>query len=125
MEYRVFNVVLAVVLVLILVAPLAIVFSDGSAWVTGMLVPKCQILARTGHECEGCGLTRSVLALYQGQWQLSRQLHWGGSIFVGVISAELVVRLVAVFVRPSQRLFWLDLTQLLVVVSVWRLSLTL
>ena len=58
----------------------------------GLPALNCPFLATTGVPCPGCGLSRGVMALGQGDWRTSLTYHafalpiFLGLLFVGVVS---------------------------------------
>jgi hypothetical protein len=62
-----------------------------------------------GLRCPGCGLTRSIIHLAEGDWQASWRAHRLGGLFALVIAFQIPYRLYALR-RPAQPLlpqFWL------------------
>jgi len=123
-EYRAFNLLLGAVLIVIAVAPFLVEIPESGIGnrVVGVHPPICFVRAHTGEQCPGCGLTRSVVALYNGDWALSRSYHPAGAVVVGVLLAELCLRLVPLVVARSWML-WADLAQIVLAGFVVRWSL--
>jgi hypothetical protein len=57
-----------------------------------------------GLKCPGCGLTRSIIQLAQGNWRASWQEHRLGALIAIVITLQIPYRLVALR-RPDRPLF--------------------
>jgi hypothetical protein len=70
---------------------------------------QCPVLNLTGVPCPGCGLTRAIALLFQGQWRASITMHAFAPVFVVVlmllgIAALLPNRYRPVFVNNIKRL---------------------
>jgi len=74
------------------------------AGLVGLGLPgwKCPFLHVTGLPCPGCGLSRAIVMLLQGDWRTSLELHAFAPIFV--IGLLLVVW---VTILPQQQRTWL------------------
>ena len=73
----------------------ALVFAGGVGLQIGLsalrLHPwQCPIFSSTGIPCPGCGLTRAMVLLLQGQWRASFQYHAFAPIFLFLGVATLV-----------------------------------
>ena len=125
MEHRLFNALLAAVLVTVLAAPFAVDFQEAEAarWPLVLLMPQCFVLRQTGHICPACGLTRSILALYKGHWELSRTYHPAGFVVLAALLFELLLRMLPAFAKSS-RWLWADIGQVIVVGLLVRFSLS-
>lgn len=73
--------------------------------------PACFVQQETGQPCPSCGLTRSVVALYQGDWRGSLGFHHLGPAFVALMVLELLLRM-APFLSTAKLVPWLDMLQL-------------
>jgi len=76
----------------------ALVFAGGVGLQIGLsafrLHPwQCPIFSSTGIPCPGCGLTRAMVLLLQGQWRASIQYHAFAPIFLLLGVATLVALL--------------------------------
>lgn len=112
-EYRLVNWVLACVLLVLAVVPVAIRICRASAFGAGNLhLPACSVLQHTGRPCAGCGLTRSVVALYGGDLALAATWHPAGSFLVALIFLQLLLRMLYRYGK-SVWLPWIDISQLL------------
>lgn len=112
-EHKIFNTVLAGLLLLAILAPLTVTI-PGVAQGYGPVSwkpPVCSIRQSTGHDCPSCGLTRSIVTLYRGEWALSRAYHPAGILVVLFIFAELILRL-AVTRTELPWVAWGDIGQL-------------
>ena len=112
-EYRYVNWALSCVLFALVVAPLAVNIPGASVLgVPGFHLPACPVLQHTGRPCAACGLTRSVLALYRGDFALSAKWHPAGSLLVALILLQLLLRILYQ-VGKSAWLPWIDIGQIL------------
>jgi hypothetical protein len=85
-----------------------------------VVLPACFVKAHTGKECSTCGLTRSVVALYNGDFKLSIKYHPAGYIVVCLLWCELLLRFIPA--RYSHRWVpWFDLGQLIVVAACFKI----
>lgn len=70
----------------------------------------CASRALFGFRCPGCGLTRSIIHLAEGDWRASWHDHRLGSLLAIVIASQIPYRLYALR-RPGRPLpspFWLS-----------------
>jgi len=112
-EYRHVNCALASLFLILAVTPLvANIFEGEGPSGTGFLLPRCTVLEHTGKACGGCGLTRSVLALYHGDLAASRAWHPAGALVVALVFAQLLFRLLYL-ADQSAWLPWIDFGQLI------------
>jgi hypothetical protein len=112
-EYRYANWALACVFVALAVVPqFANMYTASAGGARAFPFPTCAVLQHTGKLCAGCGLTRSVLAFYKGEFALSHSWHPAGSLLVTFIFLQLLLR-VLYFAKESAWLPWLDIGQLL------------
>src|ERR1039458_1939525 len=112
-DLRYANCVLACVFLALAVAPL--VANLAGSWRNGAVgfhLPTCAVRQHTGTLCAGCGLTRSVLVFYKGDFALSHTWHPAGSLLVTLIFLQLLLR-VLYLAEDSAWLPWIDIGQLL------------
>ena len=64
---------------------------------------QCPFLHILGVPCPGCGLTRAVVALLQGDWQRSLELH----AFAPILMVALLLMAWSVILPPKQRTWFL------------------
>ncbi|MBM4285701.1 MAG: DUF2752 domain-containing protein [Deltaproteobacteria bacterium] len=74
--------------------------------------PGCLAKKMIGKECPSCGLTRSIVALYNGDWELSDSYHRGGKIIVVFIFLQVILRIIPILITNSW-IVWVDLFQLI------------
>src|SRR5262245_43075202 len=78
---------------------------DGRVVVRGFpqypLPPSCASRSLLGLKCPGCGLTRSVVDVAQGQWRASWRDHRLGGLIAAVIVLQIPYRLLALR-RPDR-----------------------
>ena len=112
-EYRYANCALVCLFLALAVVPLfANMYGASTGGTRALPFPTCAVLQHTGTLCSGCGLTRSVLAFYRGEFALSHAWHPGGSLFVVLICLQLLLR-VLYLGKESAWLPWLDIGQFL------------
>jgi hypothetical protein len=107
-------IVLAIAASVVLLALLLHELPDGRVAVRGLpqcpLPQICMSRALFGFRCPGCGLTRSIIHLAEGDWQASWHDHRLGSLIGIVIAFQIPYRLYALR-RPGRPLlspFWLS-----------------
>lgn len=114
-EHKIFNLLLATLLLLAILAPLTVTIPGVAqgyrpiSWKP----PVCSIRQRTGHDCPSCGFTRSIVTLYRGDWGLSRSYHPAGFLVVLFGFAQLILRLAVARTRIPW-IAWADIGQLFV-----------
>jgi hypothetical protein len=100
--------VLAIACLVWLLAFLLHVLPDGRVAVRGVsqfpLPQTCASRAWLGLRCPGCGLTRSMIHLAEGNWRASWHDHRLGGLLAVVIALQIPYRLLALR-RPERPLF--------------------
>lgn len=48
----------------------------------GLHLWRCDFIEVTGYPCPGCGLTRSIRAIFRADWQMSLRYHAFGSVAI-------------------------------------------
>lgn len=123
-EYRYGNYALVSALFVLALVPLAAnLYVASRSNAISLSFPTCAVLQHTGKPCAGCGLTRSVLALYKGDFALSRSLHPAGTLLLMLVFLQLALR-VLYLARDSAWLPWLDMGQLILTGLLFRFALT-
>lgn len=74
-------------------------------------LPTCEVLKRTGHVCPGCGLTRSIVTLYQGNLELSLRYHKSGILVIMFLILQTCLRLLPILSKVSW-IPWFDIFQI-------------
>lgn len=74
----------------------------------------CFYLKHTGRVCPSCGLTRSLVALYNGDIALSRTYHPRGYLFAVLLFFEILMRVIPIMFK-SKWVLWLDVGQLIII----------
>ncbi|MBI5816622.1 MAG: DUF2752 domain-containing protein [Nitrospinae bacterium] len=112
-EWRFANIGIACLLFIALLFPFTIVLS-GNTPNTTWYSPTCFVRQHTGMPCQTCGLTRSIVAFYRGEWDNSLRYHKSGMLII-------VVGLIELFLRPLPLLVqhswfpWVDMLQFILV----------
>ena len=120
-EYRYANCAFACLCLALAIMPLfANMYEASPGGTRAFPFPTCAVLQHTGKLCAGCGLTRSVLAFYRGEFALSHAWHPGGSLLVVLIFLQLLLRACFCFAKESAWLPWLDIGQLLLMGVLFR-----
>ncbi len=119
-EYRSVNCLALLLLILVGAAP-AVVEIPGldSGWgLVRVAAPRCYVLESTGQSCKTCGLTRSVGALYRGEWSRSHGFHPAGPVLASMLLLQIAMRLVAL-VTDTEYMIRVDVIQLVVCVGMF------
>ena len=98
---------LAVACAVVILAFLLVEVSNGRVAVrgfTGCPLPECCLSRRLfGLKCPGCGLTRSIIHLAEGDWRASWRSHRLGGLIAALIVLQIPYRLMALR-RPDRAL---------------------
>lgn len=115
-EYKFVNLALAFFLMLLLLGPSLLNFQDShkDSLPFRLTLPKCFVQENTGAPCRTCGLTRSLMALYRGDWPLSIGYHPHGYAIALVFLIEFLLRPIFVLVK-REWVPWADIAQLIAV----------
>ena len=62
---------------------------------------QCPVLHITGVPCPGCGLTRAIALLFQGQWRASLTMHAFAPAFLLALIVVLAAALMPEIYRPA------------------------
>jgi len=125
-EYKIANLLLAAVLLIFFILPFnfSIIDSNHSIFSSYIKTPTCFVKEHTGKSCPACGLTRSIVALYHGEWRLSRQFHAWGFVIVIFLLFELLLRIVPVLFN-KMLLPWIDIGHLIAIAILGRYILSI
>jgi len=74
-------------------------------------LPTCYVKAQTGTICSTCGLTRSIVYLYRGDWANSKAHHPYGYLFFFWAVLQLGARFLLIY-KPFFNIFIIDSVQL-------------
>jgi Protein of unknown function (DUF2752) len=83
---------------LALVIPIFIVQNDGDVEHSQSI---CPFKLLTGMPCPGCGITKSIVFLYQGEWDKSLSYHLFGPLVVVVALFAIVLLSVELIIKRS------------------------
>ncbi len=122
-QYRYVNGALLLLMILALIAPFTLDMPNVNKYLSPIKVvpPSCFVKKYTGKDCPTCGLTRSIVALYNGNLNLSVKYHPVGYLFVSLLFIELLLRIIPIYY--SHKLIpWLDMGQLIIVSILFRLT---
>jgi hypothetical protein len=113
-EYKYVNCTLIIILICAIVAPSFIYVPELSSYNRGFHwnVPTCLIREKTGRPCPTCGLTHSIVALYNGNFELSQRYNPLGIIFILIVAVELLLRIVPI-INTNKIIPWIDIVHLL------------
>lgn len=118
-EYATVNLVLISIIFVILAMPYTLILSEYYEYYAfPSYIPKCFVLSNTGKPCPTCGLTRSVVLLYKGQFYKSVVQYSYGYLFVLLLGAQLFLRVIPLF---SRRVWipYMDITQMILCGILW------
>lgn len=121
-QYKFVNGALLFLIILATIAPFTLDIPNVNSYSCPikLVLPICFVKQYTGKECSTCGLTRSIVALYNGDLDLSIKFHPAGYLFVCLLFIELLLR--AVPIICSHKLIpWLDICQLIGVAFLFKI----
>lgn len=102
-EYRYVNIGILIVIFVIILLPFILnikIYMGGKSYLNHDSV-KCFYLSNMGKPCFFCGMTRSLLSLYRGDFDLSRQFHPGGSYILVGLSFQFFLRFFWLLLRTK------------------------
>lgn len=121
-QYKFVNGALLLLIILAVIAPFTLDIPNVNRYSSPIKIvtPTCFVKEYTGKECSMCGLTRSIVALYNGDFNLSVKYHPAGYLFVCLLFIELLLRTIPILY--SHKLIpWLDIGQLIVVAILFKI----
>lgn len=123
-EYRFANAGLTILFFTLLIAPffLYVPESKNEKSLRFIKLPQCAIKTITGRPCPSCGLTRSIVVLYQGNIRMSRDFHRAGYLVVIWLIIELLFRTGFIWTRTKLWFPWVDISQLILSGIVFRIT---
>ena len=98
-QYKLVNGALLFLIVLAVIAPFTLDIPNVNRYSSPIKVvtpTTCFVKQYTGKECSMCGLTRSIVALYNGDLDLSIKFHPAGYLFVCLLFVELLLRVIPI-----------------------------
>jgi hypothetical protein len=115
-EYKFVNGALIVLFIIAVSAPFAVSIPGlfNNSFPLQWKPPDCFIKQQTGKPCPTCGLTRSVVALYNGNWNVSQHYYPKGYLIICLILFEICLRVVINFSKSGWAP-WLDIGQFLLI----------
>jgi len=85
-------------------------------------LPKCYFIQNYGKACPACGLTRSVVSIYNGKLESADKFNPMGKYVVLYIWFQLLLRIGFAFKPRKQRFIYIDLIQLIGMAALIRLN---
>ncbi|KAF0155583.1 MAG: hypothetical protein FD159_2092 [Syntrophaceae bacterium] len=122
-QYKYVNGALLLLILLAVFAPFALHIPEVNKYLSPINVvpPSCFVKENTGKECATCGLTRSIVAVYNGDFDLSVKFHPLGYLLVCFLFGELLLRAVPIFFH-YRWIPWLDMGQLIFVGILFKIA---
>lgn len=122
-QYKYVNGALLFLMILAVFAPFAIHIPDISKYSIPIKIapPTCFVKEHTGKECPTCGLTRSIVAIYNGDFNRSFKFHPLGYLFVCLLFSELLLRAIPIYFT-NKWVPWLDMGQLIFVALLFKIA---
>ena len=87
--YRIFNIIFGGVSMIFLLAPFGINITE--KYSKSSITPEC-VYSDLCLVCNSCGITRSIKALYMGNFEQSFNYHYGGILIVSYFFIQLILR---------------------------------
>lgn len=118
-EYALANRIILSIIMVFLVLPFIIIFVEQLNYHLLLShAPKCFVKVHTGHLCPTCGLTRSILLLYEGNIKESLAQYTYGYLFVLILAIQLFIRSIPLL---SHRVWipYMDITQMILCGIIW------
>lgn len=115
-EYRIVNYLFVLILLCAILAPVFFYIPSVSnqRYCFSLKPPGSFYTKHTGKTCSSTGLTRSVLALYQGDLALSRHFNKTGCWLITLIFIQLALRPFIFWTLKYNWGPWLDITQIFI-----------
>lgn len=110
-EYKFVNIVLSVLIIVALMLPFIYNLYLTEKQPQHLELPYCILKHHTGHDCPTCGLTRSVLELYNGNFDISQSYHPAGFLIIVFLLFELLMRTIP-FLKRSPAIPLCDIIQI-------------
>lgn len=120
-EYKLINKIILFLIVGTLVLPfIMLLIGQLNHSPSVSYVPKCFVEEQTGHPCPTCGLTRSILLLYEGHLKKSIAQYAYGYLFVLILFMQLFFRLILVL-HERAWIPYVDIAQMMICGVFWYL----
>lgn len=118
-EYAVANkIMIFVIVILLLLPPLYIFAVQYNNSLASFMKLDCFVKGQIGKPCPTCGLTRSIVLLYKGEFYESFSQYANGYIFVLLLLLQLVLRAVP-FINIQIITPYLDIIQMILCGLLW------
>jgi len=120
-QYKFVNWALLFLIILAIFAPFTLDIPNVNKYSSPIKIvpPACFVKEKTGKECPTCGLTRSIVAIYNGDFNLSVKFHPLGYLFVLLLFVELFLRAIPICFTHKW-IPWLDMGQLVLVALLFK-----
>ncbi|MCJ7483273.1 MAG: DUF2752 domain-containing protein [Thermodesulfovibrionales bacterium] len=112
-EYKFVNILLIIILFILLIIPFFIYIpniSNESNFLK-LTMPTCFVKKTLGHNCPTCGITRSIVALYNNKWGMSIHFNPNGFLIVIALVVQLLLRSIPIIVKKMW-VPWMDIFQM-------------
>jgi hypothetical protein len=122
-QYKYVNGALLLLIILAVFAPFTIRIPDVNKYSSPIKIslPTCFFKEHTGKECPTCGLTRSIVAIYNGDFDPSLKFHPLGYLFVCFLFGELLLRAVPIIFH-NRWIPWVDMGQLIFAAILFKIA---
>ncbi|MFH2108645.1 MAG: DUF2752 domain-containing protein, partial [Chrysiogenia bacterium] len=87
-----------------------------------LTMPTCFVKKNLGHNCPTCGITRSIVALYNNKWTMSIHFSPNGYWIVIALVIQLLLRSVPIFIKKWW-VPWMDIFQIIIMGVVFKVFL--
>jgi ABC-type Fe3+ transport system permease subunit len=123
--------ILAIAGAVMILAFILVEVADGRVAVRGFtrypLPEACPSRNLFGRNCPGCGLTRSIIHLAEGDWRASWRSHRLGGIFAALIAIQIPYRLLAMrrrdrYVIPTRWLVAFGYLLIAILIGNWLIN---
>lgn len=112
-EYAIANLVIFAILSLSFIIPYMFILAEKFKQIPiSTFTTKCFIKLNIGKDCPTCGLTRSIILLYKGQFEKSIFQYSYGYIFLLLLVTQFFLRLIPIF-RRHILIPYMDIAQMI------------
>lgn len=124
-EYAAANRIILAMIIILLALPFAIILDERLyPSPASSIAPHCFVLAQTGKPCPTCGLTRSIILLYEGHFQESIVLYAYGYLFVLFLIMQLFLRVILLLCNRAW-IPYVDIAQMISCGVAWHFIISL